>query len=106
MLVHRTSVATEARPGPYAGQMSENDRPAPPAPRLHRILSNPVGWLAFLFMEAGVLFALFAALPLERFSTNVATTMELVLIVAAVVVNYRIRRLYLTDWWRGSSPGD
>ena len=76
-----------------------NEHPAPPAPRLHRLLSNPIGWLLFLFVEAAILFGLFALLPLERLKSSVALTMELVLIVAAVVVNYRIRRLYLSDWW-------
>lgn len=76
-----------------------NERPAPPAPRLHRLLSNPVGWLAFLMVEAAVLIGLIALLPLEQLSSGVALTMELVLIVAGVIVNYRIRRIYLSDWW-------
>jgi|GEM_PF-5854980 len=76
-----------------------NDHPPPPAPRLHRLLSNPVGWLAFLFLEAAVLFGAIVLLPLEQLSSGVALTVELVLIVAAVVVNYRIRRIYLSDWW-------
>ena len=76
-----------------------NDRAAPPAPRLHRLLSNPVGWLAFLLLEAAVLFGSITLLPLEQLPSGVALTMELVLIIAAVVVNYRIRRIYLAEWW-------
>jgi hypothetical protein len=50
-------------------------------------------------VEAAVLIGLIALLPLEQLSSGVALTMELVLIVAGVIVNYRIRRIYLSDWW-------
>ena len=79
-----------------------NDRPAPPAPRLHRLLSSPVGWLAFLMVEGVALFGLLRVIPFERLPSSVAVSLELGLIVAAVVVNYRIRRLYLSDWWNSA----
>jgi hypothetical protein len=79
--------------------MSSDDRPSPPAPRVHRFLSNPLGWLAFLFLEGGAVLGLIAVLPLERFSSNTQVAASLALVVAAVIVNYRIRRIYLADWW-------
>jgi hypothetical protein len=75
------------------------ERPAPPAPRLHRLLSNPIGWLAFLLVEAGVVIGLSAALPFEHLDSGAAFTLELLLVVGAAVLNYRIRRIYLGDWW-------
>lgn len=80
-----------------------NERPTPPAPRLHRLLSHPIGWLAFLLLEAALLFGLITVLPLERVSRSVALPLEVLLIVGAVIVNYGIRRTYLSDWWE--DPG-
>jgi hypothetical protein len=78
------------------------DRPAPPAPRFRRFLTNPIGWLLFLILEAAVLFGLIRVLPLEQLASGVALPMELVLVIAVVIVNYRIRRIYLSDWWDAS----
>ena len=78
-----------------------NDRPTPPAPRLHRLLSNPLGWLAFLCLEVAALYGVITLLPLERFSPGTALVMSSGLIIAAFIVNYRIRRIYLSDQWAG-----
>jgi hypothetical protein len=61
-----------------------------------------MGWLAFLIAEAAVLLGLLKVLPLEQLSPDVALVMELALVLAVVIVNYRIRRIYLSDWWDAS----
>ena len=62
-----------------------------------------MGWLAFLLLEAALLLGLITVLPLERVSRSVALPLEVLLIVGAVIVNYGIRRTYLSDWW--DAPG-
>jgi hypothetical protein len=61
-----------------------------------------MGWLVFLIAEAAVLLGLLKVLPLEQLSPDVALVMELALVLAVVIVNYRIRRIYLSDWWDAS----
>ncbi len=78
-----------------------NHRPPAPAPRLHRLLSNPLGWLAFICLEVAGLYGVITLLPLEQFSPGTALVMRSGLIIAAFIVNYRIRRIYLSDWWDG-----
>ncbi|MEA2580468.1 MAG: hypothetical protein QOE83_1360 [Actinomycetota bacterium] len=63
-----------------------------------------MGWLVFLIVEAAVLLGLLRVLPLEQLSSGVALAMELALVIAVVIVNYRIRRIYLSDWWDASKP--
>ena len=55
-------------------------------------------------LEVAGLYGVITLLPLEQFSPGTALVMRSGLIIAAFIVNYRIRRIYLSDWWDGPRP--
>jgi hypothetical protein len=64
-----------------------------------RFLSNPAGWMAFLFAELIVMSALLRLIvrSFPDLSRGALWALVLVLIVVVTAANYAIRRRYLAD---------
>jgi hypothetical protein len=64
-----------------------------------RFLSNPAGWMAFLFAELIVMSAIlrFIVRALPDLSRAALWTVVIVLIGVATAGNYALRRRYLAD---------